>query len=144
MLVEMGIISVWRISMKMISTHTTSTSIFVRIRVYLNIKSPNYVNTSQRGKSSYTSTQKALMYSATTKRQHSTLDQGSRKLTVEETLTPTTHQVDACSWKLTGEENSESTTYMNVCPEKVIRELMKPIKMNTAPLEFIGDIMTQV
>ena len=41
------------------------------------------------------------------------------------------------------EENSESTTYMNVCPVKVIGEPMKPIKMNTAPLEFIGMIMTQ-
>ena len=31
------------------------------------------------------------------------------KLAGEETLIPTTHQVDACSCKLTGEENSEST-----------------------------------
>ena len=33
----------------------------------------------------------------------------SWKLTGEEKLSPTTHQVDACSCKLTGEENSEST-----------------------------------
>ena len=73
---------------------------------------------------------------------NTTLNIASWKLTGEETLTPTTHQVDACSWKLTGEKISESTTYMNVCPVKVIGELMKPNKMNTEPLEFIGDIMT--
>ena len=106
--------------MEMISTHAASTSIVVPIRAYLNIKSPNYVNTSQRATSSHTSTWKALMHSATMQRQPSTLDQASRKLTREETLTPTTHQVDACSWKLTREEYSESTTYMNVCPVKVI------------------------
>ena len=65
MLVEMGSIPVWRISMEMISTHTTSTSIVVPIRAYLKIKSPNYVNTAQRGTSSHTSTWKALMHSAT-------------------------------------------------------------------------------
>ena len=49
-------------SMEMISIHTTSTSIVVPVRAYLNIKSPNYVNTSQRGTSSCTSIWKALMH----------------------------------------------------------------------------------
>ena len=61
MLVEMGSIPVWRISMEMISTHTISTSIVVPIRAYLNIKSPGYVSTSQRGTPSHTSTWKALI-----------------------------------------------------------------------------------
>ena len=94
------------------------TSIAVPIRAYLNIKSPNYVNTSQRGTSSHTSTWKALIHSATMQGQPSTLDQASRKLTGEETLTPTTHQVNACSWKLTG--------------------------VNTASLKLIGELMIQV
>ena len=65
------------------------------------------------------------------------------KMTGEEKLTPTTHQVDDCSSKLTMEESSETTTYMKVCPVKVIGELMKPIQMNTAPLEFIVEIITK-
>ena len=67
MLVEMGSIPVLQITMEMISTHTTSrsTSIVVPIRAHLNIKSPNYVNTSQRGTSNHTSTWKALLHSAT-------------------------------------------------------------------------------
>ena len=64
-LVEMGSIPVWRIFMEMIFTHTTSTSIVVPTRAYLTIKSPNYVNTSQRGTPSHTSSWKALMHLAT-------------------------------------------------------------------------------
>ena len=44
-----------------------------------------YRNTPQRG----TSSQKV----------DTNMDQASRKYTGEETLIPTTHQVDACSWK---------------------------------------------
>ena len=36
--------------------------------------------------------------------QQQNMDPASWKLTGEETLIPTTHQVDACSCKLTGEE----------------------------------------
>ena len=59
-------------------------------------------------------------------------------------LIPTTHQVDACSCMLTGEENSESSIEMNVCPLRLIGELMKPIKVDTASLKLIGEIMIQV
>ena len=77
-----GSIPVWRISMEIISTHTTSTSLVVPIRVHkrlnifailsiisflldLNIKTPRYMNTSQRGTSSQTITWTTLMHSAT-------------------------------------------------------------------------------
>ena len=79
-LVRMGSISVWRISMEIISTQTTSTSLAVPIRVYKklnifailsiasflldqNIKPPRYMNTSQRGTSSQTNTWITLMHS---------------------------------------------------------------------------------
>ena len=68
-----GSIPVWRISMEIISTHTTSTSLVVPIRAYkrlnifailsvasflldLNTKPPRCMNTSQRGTSSQTNT----------------------------------------------------------------------------------------
>ena len=97
-LVRMGSISVWRISMEIISCHTTSTSLVVSIGVYkrlsvfvilstasflldLNINPPRYMNTSQRGLSSQTNTWTTLMHSATMSRQHSTTDLASQKLT---------------------------------------------------------------
>ena len=78
---RMGSIPVWRISMEIISTHTTSTSLVVPIRAYkrlnifailsfarflldLNIKPPRYMNTSQRGTSIQTNTWTTLMHSA--------------------------------------------------------------------------------
>ena len=76
--------------------------------------------------------------------QQQNMDPASWKLTWEETLIPTTHQVDAYSCKLTGEENSESTIYVNICPLRLIGELMKPIKMDTASLKLIGEIMIQL
>ena len=81
-LLRMGSIPVWRISMEIIPTHTTSTSLVVPIRAYkrlnifailsipsflldLNIKPPRYKNTSQRGTSRQTNTCATLMHSAT-------------------------------------------------------------------------------
>ena len=71
-----------RVSMEIISTHTSSTSLAVPIRAYkrlnifailriasflldLPIKPPRYMNTSQRGTSSQTNTWITLMHSAT-------------------------------------------------------------------------------
>ena len=71
MLLRMGSTPVWRTSMEIISTHTTSTSLVVPIRAYkrlnifailsiasflldLNIKPPRFMNTSRRGTSSLT------------------------------------------------------------------------------------------
>ena len=96
MLLRMGSIPVWRISMERISTHTTSTSLVVPIRAYkrlnifailsiasflliLNINPPRYMNTSQRGTSSQTNTWTTLMHSATMS--HSTMDSASQNLT---------------------------------------------------------------
>ena len=56
MLLRMGSIPVWRISMEIISTDITSTSLVVPIRAYLSIKLPRYMSTSQKGTSSQTNT----------------------------------------------------------------------------------------
>ena len=81
MLQRMGSTPAWRISMEIISTHTTSTSLVVPIRAYkrfnifailsiasflfdLNIKPQRYMNTSQRGTSSQNNTWTTLMHSA--------------------------------------------------------------------------------
>ena len=86
--------------------------------------------------------QKLTWLISTEKQQN--MDPASWKLTGKEKLSPTTHQMDACSCKLTGEENSESTIQMNVCPLRLIGELMKPIKMDTTSLKLIGEVMIQV
>ena len=82
MLLRMWSTPMWRISMEIISTHTTSTSLVVPIRAYKrlnifailsiasflldqNIKPPRYMNTSQRGTSSQTSTWTTLIHPAT-------------------------------------------------------------------------------
>ena len=82
MLLRMWSTPMWRISMEIISAHTTSTSLVVPIRAYKrlnifailsiasflldqNIKPPRYMNTSQRGTSSQTSTWTTLIHPAT-------------------------------------------------------------------------------
>ena len=82
MLLRMGSTPVWRFSIEIISTHTTSTSLVVPIKVYkrlnifailsiasfqldLNIKPPRYIKSSQRSTSSQTNTWTILMRSAT-------------------------------------------------------------------------------
>ena len=64
MLVERGAFIIEIFHEDGIYLHNT-TSIVVPMRAYLNIKSPNYVNTSQRGTSIHTSTRNALMDLAT-------------------------------------------------------------------------------
>ena len=138
-LLRMGSISVWRISMEIISTHTTSTSLSVPTRAYkrlnifailsitsllfdLNIKPPRYMNTSQRGTPSQTNTWTTLMHSATMYRQHSIMDSASQKLT--SVISKEKQQnMDPASWKLTGEETLISTTYqVDACSCKLTGE----------------------
>ena len=142
MLVRMGSIPVWRISMVIISTHITSKSLVVPIRAYkrlnifailsiasflldLNISIPVWrfpMETAQRDTSSRTYTCTTLMHSTNMYRQYSTMDSASQKLTWMISKENQQNR-DPASWKLIRKKNSSLTTHqVDACSCKLTGE----------------------
>ena len=92
MLVRMGSIPVWSISVQIISTHTTSTSLVVPIRAYNILNILAILSTASFLLDLNINPPRFIIHSATMLRQHSTMDSTSWNLTGEETLIPITHQ----------------------------------------------------